>query len=304
MLDFNLEYYRAFYYVAKLHSFTKAAEALYISQPAVSQSIRKLEQHLNCALFIRGQRDLNVTEEGQALFQHVSAAFDQLLLGEQEVSHSLDYSRKAIRISATETPLHMVVFPAMELFRTRYPGTSILLTGGGSAKSSADDLNSGVADIAMGVTPSFPTEGFVVYEGSCVDSIAAARPDYPLPDSPLTARQLSAQTLICACKGTSARAQLDLWFIEQGILTEPAYSVQTTSTIMSLAEKGLGIGILPAYFARDSISQGMLVEVALEKPLPPRKILVAHCADIMNRPICKQFIKVLLELGFITKYTG
>ena len=299
MLDCNLEYFRTFYFVAKLHSFTKAAQALYISQPAVSQSIQKLEHYFHCTLFVRRQHEIQLTEEGFVLFQFVSSAIDQLLSGEQKLAHISERNKTSIRISATETPLHLVVFPAIDLFRQRYPECSIFFTSGGSAQSCAEDLRNGTADIAMGVTPSFPHDDFAVYQGACVESIAAASPQYPLPHAPLTIQQLAEQTLICTSKGTSARAQLDLWFLEHGILIEPAYSVQTTSTILSLAEKGMGIGILPAYFAQNSIDRGKLVQIPLCQPLPQREIMVAHHTGLANHSMVLQFIDLLIELNLL-----
>lgn len=84
MTDFNLEYYRAFYYVAQYGSISKAADALYLSQPAVTRSIQKLEEELRCVLFTR-TRGMQLTYEGSVLFEQVRAAFGALAAGEKEL---------------------------------------------------------------------------------------------------------------------------------------------------------------------------------------------------------------------------
>ena len=301
MLDFNLEYYRTFYFVGKLRSFTKAAQALFISQPAVSQAIHKLEEYYHCSLFVRRQREMQLTEEGMVLYQYVTAAFDQFIMGEQRLSRTLYSGRTAFKISATETPLHVLALPAIDLFRERNPDCAIYFSSGGSTQACLDDLKNGVADIAMGVSPIAIAEGLSVYDGPNIESVAVANPNYFRFNAPLSAQQLSEYPMICTSRGSSARTQLDLWFLEQGLLAEPAYAVQTTSTILSLTAKGLGIGILPAFFAQENIAQGTLVEVPLCQPLPCRKIVVAHRADLVNRPIAIRFIDMLTELGLIER---
>lgn len=216
--------------------------------------------------------------------------------GESALTRTLHGCRGSIRISATETPLYLVVLPALGKLRSRYPDISVRLLGGGSAKASAEALQAGEVDIAMGVTPAFPTEGLTTYLGAPVKSAAVVHRDFPIAqEEPLSVRQLSAFPLIYPDKGSSARMQIDQWSMEQGVLMEPAFSVQTSSVILSLAKRGYGIGILPEYFAQENIGSGLLKALTLEKPLPDRNIVIAHRADLQNGSVCSLFIDFLRE---------
>lgn len=86
----NYEYYKIFYYVGKYKSITKAAQMLYSSQPAVTRIIQKLENELECKLFVRSQAGMDFTQEGKTLFDYVSIAYNQLERGEDEIRRCAD----------------------------------------------------------------------------------------------------------------------------------------------------------------------------------------------------------------------
>ncbi len=80
-MNISLEYYRIFYYVSMLGSFTQAAEKLCISQPAVSQVIKQMEKNLGSALFIRLPKGVKLTTEGEVLFSYIKKGYEYILLG-------------------------------------------------------------------------------------------------------------------------------------------------------------------------------------------------------------------------------
>ena len=81
-MDVNFEYYKVFYYVAKYKNFTKAAHALGSGQPNVTRAMNCLEQQTHCTLFIRTNRGVQLTPEGEMLFTHVEAAISQIQTAE------------------------------------------------------------------------------------------------------------------------------------------------------------------------------------------------------------------------------
>ena len=83
-MDVNLEYYKIFYYVGKLGSITHAAESLHLSQPAVSQGIKNLEKALGSPVFVRVGKGVRLTMEGQILYQYISSAYEEILMGERK----------------------------------------------------------------------------------------------------------------------------------------------------------------------------------------------------------------------------
>ena len=93
----NLEAYKVFYYVAKCGSVTKAAGELSISQPAVSQAIKQLENTLDAALFHRAAKGVRLTSEGELLYSYVAKGYEQIEMGVKKVHHCLLYTSPSPR---------------------------------------------------------------------------------------------------------------------------------------------------------------------------------------------------------------
>ena len=106
-MNVNFEYYKIFYYVAKYNNFTKAAHVLNNSQPNITRAMNCLEHELNCTLFVRTNRGVCLTPEGERLFTRVSAAMTQLQLAEEELSDSVRLEHGSISIGASETALNI-----------------------------------------------------------------------------------------------------------------------------------------------------------------------------------------------------
>ena len=107
----SLSSYRIFYTVAKTQNISKAAKELYISQPAISKSIQKLEESLGCELFRRSSRGVLLTEEGELLFTHVSSAFETLTLGEDKLKNSLELGVGHLKIGVSSTLCKYMLLP-------------------------------------------------------------------------------------------------------------------------------------------------------------------------------------------------
>ena len=110
----NLEYYKVFYYVAKLGSLTAAAGELSVSQPAVSQALKQLEKALNTRLFVRSSKGIRLTSEGQVLYEHVKEAYEQLMLGEKKLRSMLQLDSGEVRIGASDMTLRYYLLNHLE----------------------------------------------------------------------------------------------------------------------------------------------------------------------------------------------
>ena len=106
-MDVNFEYYKVFYYVAKYQNFTKAAKVLGSSQPNITREMNCLEEETGCTLFIRTNRGVRLTPEGESLYAHVSAAMGQFQAAEDEMAENLSLEHGSIAIGASETALNI-----------------------------------------------------------------------------------------------------------------------------------------------------------------------------------------------------
>ena len=121
----NLSSYRIFYTVANTKNISKAAKELYISQPAISKAISKLEDSLSTVLFTRNSRGVQLTEEGQILFEHTSSAFEQLNAGELELKRVREFNMGQIRIGVSNTLCRFIMVSYLKNFIEQYPHIKI-----------------------------------------------------------------------------------------------------------------------------------------------------------------------------------
>ena len=126
-MDVNFEYYKIFYYVAKYHNFTKAAQALNNSQPNITRAMNCLEQQLNTTLFIRTNRGVQLTPEGERLYTHVLGAMEQFQAAEEELADSSGLSHGSVAIGASETALNIFLLDKLKNFHMTYPGIRLKL---------------------------------------------------------------------------------------------------------------------------------------------------------------------------------
>ena len=139
------DYYRIFYHVAQQHSFTKAAEVLHNNQPNITRCMNNLETELGCHLFVRSNRGVSLTPEGQKLFNHVAIAFEQLELGETELKRDQSLTSGLISIGVSENALRIMLLPKLEAFHNHYPHVRLKISNHSTPQAIAS-LESGLVD--------------------------------------------------------------------------------------------------------------------------------------------------------------
>jgi DNA-binding transcriptional LysR family regulator len=296
MLDFNLEYYKTFYYVAQLNSVSKAAEALFLSQPAITRSIKQLETYLGCKLFTRVSRGMQMTNEGRTLFGHVERAFDELIAAEKTLHHMANFESGILNIGATETALYYYLLPIIEKFRAEYPKVFINLSGS-STPETIQLVKRDEVDLAVAASPVKNVDDLVVTTATEFHDVFVASPQMMetegLKSRTFTAKEICNLPIVAVEKGTSARNHINLWFKEQGAFFEPDYSVRTSSTVLLFVLRNLAIGILPDIFAKELLERQEIFELSIEKPIPTRQILIIHKNDSKITSLCRHFINYM-----------
>ena len=144
--------YRIFYYVAKYRSFTQAAAMLLCNQPNVTRTIKNLESDLGCALFIRSNRGVRLTPEGERLYEHVRIAAEHIEAGEREIALDRSLSQGMVSIGASEVALRCLLLPVLKRFRSDHPGVRIRVSNH-STPQALDALKHGLVDFAVVTTP-------------------------------------------------------------------------------------------------------------------------------------------------------
>ena len=275
----NYEYYRVFYYVAKLRSFTRAAAYLLNNQPNITRIIRNLENELGCVLFIRSNRGVSLTPEGEKLYRHVAVAVEHITLGEEELSLERELQSGMVSIGASELALHCFLLPVLKQFHRQYPGIRIRVTNH-STPQAILALDHGLVDLAVSTTPhSIPEQmsRTVLKEFS---EIAVCGPSLAqLAGRTLDLAELARFPLICLGPQTKTYELYSGWFMEHGLKLEPEIEVATADQILPMIRNDLGIGFLPRELAAADLEQGAVFPLSIRQEIPRRGICLFRKTD-------------------------
>ena len=212
----KLELYRVFKEVAETGNISLAAKNLYISQSAVSQSIKQLETALQARLFARSPRGVSLTWEGQMLYQYVRSALGLLATGEDKLSQAQQLLLGTLTIGASDTVTSFFLTPYLEAFHRQHPGIRLKIVSGRSAKV-LSMLKSGAVDIAFA---SSPTDPAALHTWSCfaTHSVFVAGSGYDCDfDHVYTRQEIAEFPLILLERKASSRVFLEQYFLQSGI---------------------------------------------------------------------------------------
>lgn len=273
-MNINLEYYKIFYHVATELSITGAAKKLCISQPAVSQAIKQLEQGLGIELFTRCAKGVSLTRAGTLLFSYVGNGYETILAGEQKLVQMMNLQYGEVRIGASDMTLQFYLLPYLEQFHQLYPEIKVTVTNAPTPQT-IDHLNQGRIDFAVVTKPlpgDFDYEVFTVRK--IQDIFVAGEKFLELKGKRLEYTQLSDLPLICLEGDTSTRKYVDNFLEKNGVVVEPEFELATSEIIVQFAMRNLGIGCVVEDFAKKAIDCGELFSLEFEKVIPQRDMCV------------------------------
>ena len=289
------DYYKIFYYVAKYQNFTKAARVLGSNQPNITHTMNKLEDQLHCVLFIRSNRGVTLTPEGENLYVRISSAAVQIQDAEEELSASASLSHGAISISATETALNIYLSERLRDFHAQYPGIRLRISNH-STPQAIQALENGLVDFAVVTSPVeirkplhkipiFPFQEILI-GGSKYASLSA---------EPHHLGELSEYPFISLAKDTGTRELYAEYFLNHSLAFHPDMEAATTDQILPMVEYNLGIGFYPEELARDALKSRTVCRIPLIEEAPKREICLIINPRQHQNAAAKELIEELLE---------
>lgn len=267
----SYDYYRIFYYVAKYGNITQAAKILLNNQPNLTRAIKTLESELGCPLFIRNNRGMKLTPEGERLFEHIRIAFENIEAGEAEIIESRNLEKGTVFVAASEVALHCVLLPVLKQYRTLYPGIRLKISNH-STPQAVDAIKNGIADIAVVTTPTLPsamTEEVTVRKFHEVAVCSAAFSE--LLGEKVGFAELLSYPMISLGTQTKSFELYSDFFAEEGLHYHPETEAATADQILPMVKADLGIGFIPREFLQGV--EGVFV-IETEKSLPEREIRI------------------------------
>ena len=275
-MNVNLEYYRIFYYVAKYQNFTRAARAMGNSQPNITRAMNLLEQEIHCTLFIRTNRGVRLTPEGEKLYIRVSAAMEQLQTAEEELHESSGLEHGTISIGASETALNIYLLEKLRTFHMEYPGIRLKIYNH-STPQAVQAVKNGEIDFAVVTTPTdveTPLKKVDLY--SFQEILVGGKTFMALGSQELSLAEVQNYPFICLGRETQTWRFYQQIFERHGLELMPDTEVATTDQILPLVKNELGMAFLPEAMAREAIEKGEIIELSLRESVPQRSVCMVY----------------------------
>ncbi len=292
-MSVKLELYRVFKEVAEAGNITAAAQTLFISQSAVSQSIKQLEAELQTRLFARNSRGVTLTADGRMLYEYVRSAMGLLETGEEKLSQSRDLQMGHLTIGASDTVTSQFLLPYLDRFHRQYPAIHIQIISGRSHKV-LGLLQSGKVDIAFASTPQ---EGASLETFPCLatHSIFVAGAGTPDFDHVYTLEEIARFPLILLERKASSRLYLEKYFLQNGLHLNPEIELGARSLLVDLAAIGFGVAGVTEEFVRRELESGRLRKLRTSFDIPPRSVDLCVLRDVPLTSAAQRFSDFIRE---------
>lgn len=288
-MNVNLELYRIFYVVAKHKHMTKASKELCISQPAISQSIKKLEEQLGGTLFLRSNKGMELTEEGKMFYEYVKGALELISNAENEFTCFKDLSKGEIKIGCSTTLTKLVLLNSLNKFHIDYPNININITNG-LTSNLIRDLKVGKLDFVIF------NESNIMEKNLELRKIKELKQGFIYnslyyKDKITSFKDLNNYPIILQKQESNSRKLLDSILLQNGVSLKPKMEVVSQDLITEFANIGLGIGFTIIELAKRNFQN--LKELEINKKIPNINIYLATNKSISLTFASRTFEKYL-----------
>ena len=288
-MNVDLELYRVFYAVAKHKHMTKASEELHISQPAISQSIKKLEDQLGGTLFLRSNKGMGLTEEGKMFYEYVKGALELINNAENEFTSFKDLSKGEIKIGCSTTLTKLVLMNALKDFHLDYPNININITND-LTSNLINDLKLGKLDFVIFNESNIKEANLNLEKIKELKQGFIYKPEF-YDDNINNFEDLNNVPLILQKEESNSRKLLDYIALQNNVKLIPKMEVVSQELITEFTNIGLGIGFAIIDLAKINFKN--LKELNINKKIPNINIYLATNKSVSLTFASKMFIKYL-----------
>ena len=291
----KLEHYRVFCKVVQNKSFSKAAQDLFLSQPAASQAVRQLEEQLGTQLLLRSSKKVELTAEGKLLYEYASSALGLLESAEHQLGGLHELKVGQLRLAAGDITARHLLLPALEHFHQIYPQVHLSIFNR-TSMGSLELLRAGRIDAAFLNLPIEDDRITVHWERPIHDIFVAGEKFSALKEKTLTLRELAAQPLIMLEEKANSRLYVQRFFLRKGIGLNPELELASYELMGELARINLGLSCMVREFCAEELRQKKVFEVNLAEPIPARSIGMVSLKGVSLPPAASRFLELLQSL--------
>ena len=294
-VESTLSSYRIFNAVAEAGNLSKAAKELFISQPAISKAVSKLEQSLSVKLFTRNSRGVKLTEEGALLYEYTCSAFEALRQGEESIRKIHTLGMGSIKIGVSTTLCKHLLLPYVQRFIEVHPHIKVNI----ECRSTADTLallEEGKLDIGL-IGKQSRSRSIDFFPLKAVQDTFVASPAYlaglserepGIADKAETLLQKA--NLMMLDEKNITRTHLDDYLSKNDLHPSQTLEVSNMDLLIEFSKIGLGIGCVIRDFVTKDLEDGSLIELTLPRSLTKRTVGFAYNKIAAQKDSLKRFI--------------
>ena len=294
-MDINYELYKVFYYVASSLSYSEDSKKRFISQSAVSQSIKTLEKKLEQSLFIRNTKKVQLTSAGELLLKHIEPAINLIQRAENQLLDSNPLGLGQLHIGANDTICRYFLVPYLKQFHNKFPNVSIKVTNATSL-SCVDLLKQGKVDVIVSNCPnSYMNNSYIQKTVASFSDIFIANPTYfNLKQQEISFEELKQYPILMLDRKSTTSEFLHNLFFQHQLELIPEVELSSNDLLVDLARIGIGIAFIPDYcFSYDNKE---LFILKTKEKIPERQIVAVTNPSLPISASTTEFLKLLPEI--------
>ena len=293
-MNIDFELYRIFYVVANNGNITKASEELNISQPAISKSIKNLEDQLGGQLFVRTKRGVNLTDEGREFYNYIRQAIEYINNAENKFTDLLNLETGCIKIGISTTLTKEFLLPYLEEFHQFYPKIDIQIITN-VARELIPKLKNGLIDIVILNlnNNNYGSDIELTNLRTVHDSFVVNNKYSELLNREVSLKELNNYPLVLQVKNSNTRDFLDNFARDNGVVLKPNIELASYSLVVEFAKIGFGIGYATKEYIKEAIKNKELYEIKLKEKIPARYIGMAISKNHLPNFSTKKLIEII-----------
>lgn len=291
-MNFRTELCKIFNVVATAKSFSKAADELYMTQSAISQSIKQLETAIDVTLFQRTAKGVELTEAGELLHKYTSSAMELLDTGLHKLESLKTLEMGELKIGAGDTITSYYLLSHLETFHKLYPNIKIQIINR-VTNETIDLLKKGKIDLAFG---NLPIEDDTLEIKKCMtvhDTFIAGNDFKDYKNQIFSRSEIANLPLILLENKSNTRQYINKVFLDSGLSITPIFELGAHELLLQLAKINLGVSCVIKEFSEEYIKNGDVFELKQKEPIPERNIGFFYSKNLSLTPAMKVFMKFL-----------
>lgn len=291
-MDINFELYKVFYYVATSLSFSEASKKLFISQSAVSQSIKTLEKKLGQPLFIRSTKKVQLTPAGSLLLKHIEPAISLISRGESQLLDSGTLGLGQLHIGASDTICRYLLVPYLNEFHKLFPNVPIKVTNATSIKC-VELLDQRKVDLIVTNFPNSHLNHSYIQKKICnFSDVFVANPNYfDYKGMEIPFEELKQDPILMLDRNSTTSEFLHNLFLQHQLELVPEVELSSNDLLIDLAKIGLGIAFVPDYCLSPDDKDIYIIRT--KEKMPSRQIVVSVNTTLPVSASTEEFLKLL-----------